>query len=123
MPGSGRQQPSLASKTASVEALSWRSRDRLLFGAAGAALIAVALGAWLLLAPAPSAAPGVDLAAGLGPLSPTAVPLAADRLQATAAPLLVDVEGGVARPGIVRLPAEARGRRRDLRGGRVRAER
>ncbi len=83
-------------------------RDQLLFGAAGAALIAVALGAWLLLAPAPSAAPGVDLAAGLGPLSPTAVPLRSGPATSKAAPLLVDVEGGVARPGIVRLPAEAR---------------
>ncbi len=78
-------------------------RDQLLFGAAGAALIAVALSAWLLVAPAPAsdtpAQPdGVAFA-------PSAAPAASDAADGT---LLLDVEGGVAHPGIVELPAGSR---------------
>lgn len=82
------------------------ARDQLLFGAAGAALIAVALSMWLLLAPTPSAEPGVDPGAGIGLVAsaaPTAKPSAAEP-----ATLLIDVEGGVAAPGIVELPSDAR---------------
>ena len=84
------------------------ARDQLLFGAAGAALIAVALGVWLLLAPAPapSAEAGIDQAAGVGfvaSTSPTAAPAPTD-----ATTVLIDVEGGVNEPGIVELPADAR---------------
>ncbi len=81
------------------------ARDQLLFGAAGAALIAVALGMWLLLAPSPNAEAGADQGAGIG-LVASAAP--AEPSPAEPATLLIDVEGGVAEPGIAELPSDAR---------------
>lgn len=82
------------------------ARDQLLFGAAGAAVIAVALGVWLLLAPAPGAGAGVDQGADLGFVASTAPTAAA--APTDAATVLIDVEGGVSEPGIVELPSDAR---------------
>ncbi len=82
------------------------ARDQLLFGAAGAALIAVALGMWLLLAPAPNAEAGANQGAGIG-LVASAVPTVEPSV-AEPATLLIDVEGGVAEPGIAELPSDAR---------------
>ena len=78
-------------------------RDQLLFGAAGAALIAVALSAWLLVAPATTAeAPAPSDGAAFAPSAAVSASPPAGGM------LLLDVEGGVARPGIVELPAGAR---------------
>jgi competence protein ComEA len=82
------------------------ARDQLLFGAAGAALIAVALSLWLLIAPAPTAELGVDQPAGVGFVASTPPTVGAGPTEA--ATLLVDVEGGILEPGIVELPADAR---------------
>jgi competence protein ComEA len=82
------------------------ARDQLLFGAAGAALIAVALSLWLLIAPAPTAEFGVDQPAGVGFVASTPPTVGAGPTEA--ATLLVDVEGGILEPGIVELPADAR---------------
>jgi competence protein ComEA len=76
--------------------------DRIAIGALGSAVVALVLGAWLVLAPADGGA-GSD--AVLDPLA--ALPsgsAAAD----TSGTLVVDVEGGVARPGIVQLPNGSR---------------
>ncbi|HEX2194186.1 MAG TPA: helix-hairpin-helix domain-containing protein [Candidatus Limnocylindria bacterium] len=76
----------------------------------GAALAAIALGAagWMALSPdlgsaASRAAPstGATLGGFVASASASAAPLAPSQL-------LVDVQGGVARPGLVRLPAGAR---------------
>ena len=79
-------------------------RDQLLFGAAGAAILAVALSAWMLLAPATD---GDDPAATEDSLAfvPSGAPLPTAEESET---LLIDVEGGVARPGVVELPGDAR---------------
>lgn len=82
------------------------ARDQLLFGAAGAALIAVALAVWLLLAPAAGAEAGIDQDAGVGfgaSTAPTAAPAPTD-----ATTVLIDVEGGIKEPGIVELRSDAR---------------
>jgi competence protein ComEA len=78
-------------------------RDQVLFGAAGAALIAAALSVWLLLA-APGNAPSAELDPGIR-FAGSAAP-ASDASPPTS--LLVDVEGGVAQPGIVELPSGSR---------------
>ncbi len=83
------------------------TRDQLLFGAAGAALIAAALAVWLLIASGTGAQPLADpdlrgVAASAGIERPAA--------SSTAAPtsLLIDVEGGVERPGVVEMRTAAR---------------
>jgi competence protein ComEA len=73
---------------------------------AGVALATIALGAGAWLAIAGSEAP----TAGAGPSSPMAFG-SADPLPSVAASsseMLVDVQGAVARPGLVRLPPDAR---------------
>lgn len=82
------------------------ARDQLLFGAAGVAVIAVALSVWLLVAPAPGAEAGADRGVGVGFVASTAP--TAGAVPTDAATVLIDVEGGVTEPGIVELPADAR---------------
>jgi len=75
--------------------------ERIAVAALAAALTAIALGAWLLLGSGPAANSTGDPL--LDPLSqpPTASHTAGDSV-------VVDVEGGVMRPGIVRLETGAR---------------
>jgi competence protein ComEA len=83
--------------------------DRFLVAGAGVALIAAALGIWLLIAPGsqPAFDPGTDAVAFAhdASASEAASPVASGGV---ADLLVVDVEGGVAQPGIVKLPAGAR---------------
>jgi competence protein ComEA len=83
--------------------------DRFLVAGAGVALIAAALGIWLLIAPGsqPAYDPGTDAVAFAhdASASEAASPVAS---AGVADLLVVDVEGGVAQPGIVKLPAGAR---------------
>jgi competence protein ComEA len=83
--------------------------DRFLVAGAGVALIAAALGIWLLIAPGsqPAFDPGTDAVAFAhdASASEAASPVAS---AGVADLLVVDVEGGVAQPGIVKLPAGAR---------------
>jgi competence protein ComEA len=76
--------------------------DRIAIGALGSAVVALALGAWLVLAPATSDA---GSGAVLDPLAALPSKSAAREAGGT---LVVDVEGGVARPGIVQLPDGSR---------------
>lgn len=81
------------------------TRDQLLLGAGGVALLAAAVAGWLLIA-APAA---VDPLAASSPavfLSKTVEPSA--EKSAGLGPLVIDVEGGVQRPGIVQLPDGSR---------------
>lgn len=75
--------------------------DRIAIAALASALAAVALGGWLLLASGPAADPNGDQL--LDPFSelPSASQISGDGV-------VVDVEGGVLRPGLVRLDAGAR---------------
>lgn len=78
-------------------------RDRILLVALAASLCLFGIGGWLIAAP--PGAGGVVEATPLGLVglgSPSATPSAA------AGTIIVDVEGAVARPGIVELPADAR---------------
>lgn len=75
--------------------------DRIAIAALASALAAVALGGWLLLASGPAADPNGDLL--LDPFSE--LPSAS---QISGGGVVVDVEGGVLRPGLVRLDAGAR---------------
>jgi competence protein ComEA len=76
--------------------------DRVAMAALAVALVAVALGGWLLLgagtAAGPTAGEPVD------PFASASAPVAV----ATADLLVVDVEGAVLRPGIIELPAGSR---------------
>ena len=77
-------------------------RDRIALALGAGAVIIIGAAAWLLLAsPASTAVSGpsstLDLLLSIAP-SPTL----------TSTDLVVDVEGGVARPGVVLLPAESR---------------
>ena len=76
--------------------------DRVAIGALLSAVVALGLGAWLVLAPL-----GGDAGSGavLDPLAALPSKSAAPDAGGT---LVVDVEGGVARPGIVRLPNGSR---------------
>lgn len=79
-------------------------RDRILLVALAASLCLFGIGGWLIAAP--PGAGGVVEATPLGLVglgSPSATPSAA-----AAGTIVVDVEGAVARPGIVELPADAR---------------
>jgi competence protein ComEA len=83
--------------------------DRFLLAAAGAALIAAAFGVWLLIAPTSGATPAFEDDSVAFAHESSASALASGSLAPDpVADLVVDVEGGVARPGIVRL---ARGSR------------
>jgi competence protein ComEA len=76
--------------------------DRIAVAALATALLAVGLGAWLLLLPIGAAQPAADgVLDPFGEPSGSIVPLAS-------ALLLVDVEGAVVRPGIIELPAGSR---------------
>jgi DNA uptake protein and related DNA-binding proteins len=75
--------------------------DRIAIAALASALAAVALGGWLLLAAGPAADPNGDQL--LDPFSE--LPSAS---QISGGGVVVDVEGGVLRPGLVRLDAGAR---------------
>ena len=76
--------------------------DRLVVAAGGGALVLAAAAAWILLA-TPPARDGALVAAASG-----AVPTVASSGAASAGTIVVDVEGGVAEPGIRELPAGAR---------------
>jgi competence protein ComEA len=80
--------------------------DRFLLAGAGAALIAAAFGIWLLIAPAPGTPPETD-AVAFAHDAPTALASVAPSSSAGGT-LVIDVEGGVAHPGIARLAAGAR---------------
>jgi len=75
--------------------------DRIALGALGSAVVALVLAAWLVLAPVAAG----DPAASFDPLA--AVP-SASSAAGSGGSVVVDVEGGVARPGIVQLPAGSR---------------
>ncbi len=75
--------------------------DRIAIAALASALAAVAVGGWLLLASGPAADPNGDQL--LDPFSE--LPSAS---QISRGAVVVDVEGGVLRPGLVRLDAGAR---------------
>ena len=80
--------------------------DRFRLAGAGAALVAAAFGIWLLVAPAPGTPPETD-AVAFAHDAPTAL-LSAAPSPSAGGTLVIDVEGGVVHPGIVRLPAGAR---------------
>jgi competence protein ComEA len=83
--------------------------DRFLVAGAGAALIAAALGVWLLIAPGsqPAFDPGTDAVAFAHDGSASEDPSPAASV-AESNLLVIDVEGGVARPGIVKLRSGSR---------------
>ncbi len=79
--------------------------DRILVAAAGGALILVAAAGWMLLAPSVGAPP-IDTGTSLFASSsgaPTPIPSAG-----ATGTIVVDVQGGVAEPGIRKLPAGSR---------------
>ena len=79
-------------------------RDMLALAGAALAAIALGAGAWLAIggSEAPAAGPGPSPLAAFGSVDP--VPSA----DASGSEMLVDVQGAVARPGLVRLPPDAR---------------
>lgn len=77
--------------------------DRIAVAALATALVAVGLGAWLLLATGAAADPVAD--AVLDPFGEASASFAASL---DAGSLVVDVEGAVVHPGIIELPAGAR---------------
>jgi competence protein ComEA len=76
--------------------------DRIAIGALLSAVVALGLGAWLVLAPL-----GGDAGSG-AVLDPLAALPSKSAAPDTGGTLVVDVEGGVARPGIVQLPNGSR---------------
>jgi competence protein ComEA len=76
--------------------------DRVAMTALAVAMVAVALGAWLLLSVGSAAGP--PAAELLDPFASASAPA----VTATSALLVVDVEGAVLRPGIIELPAGSR---------------
>ena len=78
---------------------------RIAVAALATALVAVGLGAWLLLAVGATAGPTPD-----GSVDPFADPSASAASAAAVQPdlLVVDVEGAVMQPGIIKLPAGSR---------------
>lgn len=81
-------------------------RDQILIGTGVAAAIALGLAAWLLLAPAPSPSSVADPLNG--PALAGSMPAIGSPAPSIAELLIVDVEGGVRRPGIVQLAAGSR---------------
>jgi competence protein ComEA len=81
-------------------------RDLLALGGAGLAIIALGAGAWLSLSGPATVGGAVPSANASNALLATAAPPAASLPAATE--LLVDVQGAVARPGIVRLAPGSR---------------
>lgn len=81
------------------------TRDQLLLGAGGVALLAAAVAGWLLIA-APAAGDPLAASSLAAFVSTAAEPSAAK--SAAPRPLVIDVEGGVQRPGIVQLPDGSR---------------
>jgi len=79
--------------------------DRIMLAAGGGALVLVAAAAWMLLAPSVGAPP-IDTGGALFTSSSTA-PTPASSVDA-AGTIVVDVQGGVAEPGIRELPAGSR---------------
>ena len=82
-------------------------RDKFVLGGAAASLFLMVLAGWLLVSPlfAPSD-PGADPVAAGG--APSGDPLSTPQPTDDAAMLVVDVEGGVAEPGIQQLPEGSR---------------
>ena len=76
--------------------------DRIAVAALAAALMAVGLGAWLLLAI--GGVPGPAAGASLDPFADPSSPVTSVQPQL----LVVDVEGAVMQPGIIELPAGSR---------------
>ncbi len=81
--------------------------DRFLLAGAGGALIAAAFGVWLLVAPA-AGAPAETDAVAFAHEALTTPPPSEGVSSDGSGTLVIDVEGGVARPGIVRLRTGAR---------------
>lgn len=77
--------------------------DRIAIAAVATAMVAIAICAWMLVAPA--AAPGATSADPYGLLSEAPAP---SGVIEPSGELVIDVEGGVLRPGIVRLPGGSR---------------
>ena len=81
------------------------ARDALAIASAALAATALGAGVWLLLAPG-DAGVAADPSLGILPASPGVVPASAS--PSVAGEMLVDVQGGVQRPGLVRLPPGSR---------------
>jgi competence protein ComEA len=75
--------------------------DRIAVAALATALVAVGLGAWLLLAAGAAPSTSDDVLDPFGEASASAVAVSSERL-------VVDVEGAVLRPGIFELPPGSR---------------
>ena len=75
--------------------------DRIAVAALATALVAVGLGAWLLLAAGAAPSTPDEILDPFGEPSASAVAVSSERL-------VVDVEGAVLRPGIFELPAGSR---------------
>jgi competence protein ComEA len=80
--------------------------DRILVAAGGSALILVAVAGWMLLAPS-LGTPGPSLDGSLL-VSSSGAPTPAASGAREGGPIVVDVQGGVAEPGIRELPAGSR---------------
>lgn len=85
--------------------------DRIMVAAGGGALVLAAAAAWMLLSPTVGSQP-LDEGGALFVRSsgaPTAMPAASSTESAPApAPIVIDVQGAVAQPGVRELPAGAR---------------
>jgi len=81
-------------------------RDRIAAAALCAGVIAAAAAGWLVLAPSAGGRVAADPLASAFPGSDAAMPSAS--AAPSAGSLVIDVQGGVAQPGIVTLPAGAR---------------
>ena len=80
--------------------------DRIMLAAGGGALVLVAAAAWMLLSPSVGTPP-LDTGATLF-TSSSGTPTPASSAGAGAGTVVVDVQGGVAQPGIRELPAGSR---------------
>lgn len=80
-------------------------RDQILLGTGAAAIVALGLAVWLLLSPA---SPPGDVEPLLDTALAGSMPALGSRAEVAATSLIVDVEGGVRRPGIVQLAAGSR---------------